>query len=91
MRDVLVRDYTQYIFQDFSFHYTNTLSLNWPYEPTDVLLPTSGSDELCINPVFERHLLDLNNWSLGAEFRDAFPALCAGVRIKPADGVRLKP
>ncbi|KAI9766004.1 MAG: hypothetical protein M1840_007011 [Geoglossum simile] len=91
MRDVLVRDYTNYVFQDFSFHYTNSLSLNWSYEPTDVLLPTPGSDELCINPVFERHLRDLKNWSLGPEFRDAYPALCVGVRIKPVDGVRLKP
>ncbi|KAI9866196.1 MAG: hypothetical protein M1813_001757 [Trichoglossum hirsutum] len=91
MRDVLVRDYANYSFQDFSFHYTNSLSLNWPYEPTDVLLPTPGSDELCINPVFERHLRDLNNWSLGPEFRSAFPALCSGVRIKPVDSGRLKP
>ncbi|KAH0558471.1 hypothetical protein GP486_004867 [Trichoglossum hirsutum] len=90
MRDVLVRDYANYMFQDFSFHYTNTLSLNWQYEPTDVLLPTPGSDELCINPVFERHLRDLNNWSLGPEFRNAFPALCSGVRIKPVDNGRLR-
>ncbi|KAH0537355.1 hypothetical protein FGG08_005834 [Glutinoglossum americanum] len=91
MRDVLVRDYVSYQFQDFSFHYTNGLSLNWPYEPTDVLLPTPGSEELCINPVYERHLRDLNNWSLGPEFRKAFPALCSGVRIKPAEGMQLKP
>jgi hypothetical protein len=83
MRDVLVRDYPNYVFQDVSFHYFNTFSINWPYGPTDVLLPTPGSSELCINPVFERHLRDLNNWSLGPEFRDAFPDLCRELRIMP--------
>ena len=35
-----------------------------------------------INPVFERHLRDLKNWSLGPPFAKAHPALADTVRIK---------
>jgi hypothetical protein len=73
------------------------LSLNWPYEPTDTLLSTSGlgkssdrednwgGDDLMINPVFEQHLRNLNNWSLGPAFAKAHPGLADTVRIKQDD------
>lgn len=40
-----------------------------------------SNEEFSINPVFESHLRDLDNWSLGSAFRSAFPDLCDGVRI----------
>lgn len=79
MRDVLVREYNPqtYIFDNFFVPFTATLSLNWKYEDTDVLLWSEGEGEgeAVINPVFERHLRRLENWSLGGRFRDAFPGL----------------
>lgn len=98
MRDHLVRHYNprDYLFDNFFIPFTTTLSLNWPYEPTDTLLSTgsgSGSggesgvvigtgDDLVINPVFERHLRRLENWSLGPSFAKAFPSLQDTYRLK---------
>jgi hypothetical protein len=84
MRDRLVRDYNprDYLFDNFFIPFTTTLSLNWPYEPTDTLLSSPESDELMINPVFERHLRRLENWSLGPAFAKAFPGLQDTYRLK---------
>ena len=57
--------------------------MNWPYEHTDCLLSMGDADDLIINPVFERHFRNLNNWSLGPAFADAFPGLVDTTRIKP--------
>ncbi|OTB04354.1 hypothetical protein M426DRAFT_320952 [Hypoxylon sp. CI-4A] len=44
--------------------------------------PPPSSSELLINPVFERHLRRLDNWSLGDEFDRAFPALRGTYNLK---------
>lgn len=85
MRDRMVHLYPSIALENFFIPYTTTLSLNWPYDPSDTLL-SLDSDELSINPVFERHLRDLNNWSLGPAFAKAFPALAETTRIKPDPG-----
>lgn len=89
MRDRLVRDYNprDYLFDNFFVPFTSTLSLDWPYEPTDALIQSPDSDELGINPVFERHLRRLENWSLGPQFAKAFPGLADTYRLK-TDGDR---
>lgn len=90
MRDKLVRDYNprDYLFDNFFIPFTTTLSLNWPYEPTDTLLSMEGADgDLIINPVFERHMRRLENWSLGPAFARAFPGLADTYRLK-TDGDR---
>ncbi|PIA94579.1 hypothetical protein CB0940_08353 [Cercospora beticola] len=73
-------------FEDFFVSYTTTLSLNWPL-PHDCVLLRSGNDgaTLELNPAFEHHLRDLNNWSLGTRFAQTFPLLVdSTVRIKDA-------
>ncbi|KAH6670642.1 BZIP transcription factor [Halenospora varia] len=89
MRDRLVRDYNprDYLFDNFFIPFTTTLSLNWPYEPTDTLLSSPESDDLMINPVFERHLRRLDNWSLGPAFAKTFPGLHDTYHLK-SDGDR---
>lgn len=90
MRDHLVRNYNprDYLFDNFFIPFTTTLSLNWPYEPTDTLLAASTDEgDVVINPVFERHLRRLENWSLGGTFRNAFPGLVDTYRLK-VDGER---
>lgn len=84
MRDRLVRDYNprDYLFDNFFIPFTTTVSLNWPYEPTDTLLSSPENDDLMINPVFERHLRRLENWSLGPSFAKAFPGLADTFRLK---------
>lgn len=84
MRDRLVRDYSprEYLFDNFITPFTATLNLNWPYEPTDALLSNPETDEWSINPVFERHLRSLENWSLGSAFANAYPRLADTYRLK---------
>ncbi|EOO00065.1 putative bzip transcription factor protein [Phaeoacremonium minimum UCRPA7] len=84
MREKLVRDYgpAEFPFENFFIPFTTTLSLNWPYEDTDTLLQSPDSDELLINPVFERHLRRLENWTLGDAFAKAFPGLADTYGLK---------
>lgn len=85
LREKLIRDYVPpdvFPFEHFFIPYTTTISLNWPYEDTDTLLQSPESDELMINPVFERHLRRLENWSLGGAFARAFPGLEGTYNLK---------
>ena len=82
MRDKMVSLYPNIPFDSFFIPYTTTLSLNWTYEPTDTLISLPDRQEPGINPVFERHLRDLNNWSLGPAFAKAFPMLADTTTIK---------
>ena len=91
MRDVMVQTYQNYPFVDFFIPYTTTLSLNWPYRPMDTLLPTPDSDEMVINPAFERHLRNLSNWSLGTAFARAMPVLGETATIKDVASERTRP
>jgi len=43
---------------------------------------TDEGQEFAISPVFESHLRNLNNWSLGTAFADSFPDLVDDVRIR---------
>ncbi|GKT51547.1 uncharacterized protein ColSpa_11728 [Colletotrichum spaethianum] len=84
MREKLCRDYNprEYLFDNFFVPFTTTLSLNWPYEETDTLLQVPDSDEVLINPVFERHLRRLENWTLGQAFNHTFPKLAGTYNLK---------
>lgn len=82
MRDKMVQLYPSIALENFFIPYTTTLSLNWPHDPSDTLSPASDSDELSINPAFEKHLRDLGNWTLGPAFAKAFPMLADTTKIK---------
>lgn len=68
MRERLVMSSLDFRFEDWFVPFTQTLSINWPYEATDCLLSVNDSDDLLINPVFERHMHNIGNWSLGCCF-----------------------
>jgi hypothetical protein len=82
MRDRVVMSHQDYPFDNWFVPFTRTLSVNWPYEETDCLLSTGDGDDLIINPVFERHLRNLSNWSLGPAFAEAYPSLAETAKIK---------
>ncbi|KAJ3531588.1 hypothetical protein NM208_g8810 [Fusarium decemcellulare] len=90
MRDRLVRDHNPllYPFDNFFIPFTTTLTLSWPYEETDTLLQNPDSDELMINPVFERHLRNLDNWKLGDAFAKAFPTLVGTFNLDSQSSAR---
>ena len=82
MRDKMIQNFQLYQFENWFIPFTTTLSLNWPYSSMETLWMSEGSDQMSIHPKFERHLRDLDNWSLGPAFAMAFPALVSTVRIK---------
>ncbi|TPX11033.1 uncharacterized protein E0L32_008070 [Thyridium curvatum] len=91
MRERLVHDFADgslspELFDDFFVPFTQTLSLNWPYEDTDTLLQSPEGEELMINPVFERHLRRQENWTLGEAFDKAFPLLADMYNLKKDSG-----
>ncbi|PNY23573.1 Uncharacterized protein TCAP_06491, partial [Tolypocladium capitatum] len=90
MRDALVRLYNpdEYLFDNFFIPFTTTLRLGWPYEDTDTLLVVrpDADGEIVINPVFERHLRNLDNWRLGDRFARAFPALAGTCNLGAGAG-----
>ncbi|CAI7642405.1 unnamed protein product [Penicillium pancosmium] len=83
MRDRLAMSHQDYPFENWFIPFTRGLSVNWPYEDTDCLLSAGSSDELLINPVFERHLRNLSNWSLGPLFAETYPNLVDTTQIRP--------
>lgn len=93
MREILVRAHAvptsaaaaEYPFDHFFIPYTTTLTLSWPYHDTDTLLQSPHSEELMINPVFERHLRNLDNWKLGEAFARAFPGLADTCNVPPGE------
>jgi hypothetical protein len=88
MREALVDEWEpgEFPFDNFFIPFTSTLSVNWPYEDTYVLLASPTGEELMINPVFEQHMGVLGNWTLGPAFERAFPALegCFNIRRREA-------
>ncbi|KAJ5915671.1 hypothetical protein N7466_011604 [Penicillium verhagenii] len=83
MRDRIATSHQNYPFENWFIPFTRGMSVNWPYEATDCLLSAGDSDELLINPVFERHMRNLNNWSLGTLFAETYPGLVDTTRIRP--------
>lgn len=73
-------------FEDFFVPFTRTLSINWPFGDAaclDTTATSEGSVEVTLNPTFESHLRNLENWSLGKDFANNFPQLIdASVRIE---------
>ncbi|KYK61158.1 hypothetical protein DCS_02299 [Drechmeria coniospora] len=88
MRDRITRNRNpqEYLFENFFVPFTTTLRLSWPYEESDTLLVLPDSDEVVINPVFERHLRNLDNWKLGNRFLRTFPTLVDSFNLDPTFG-----
>jgi len=82
MRDKMVQDWQSYPFDKWFIPFTSGLSINWPYEPFECLIsPGEGQDPI-INPVFIRHIRRLENWTVGPQFIETFPALADTVSVR---------
>ncbi|OCL01880.1 hypothetical protein AOQ84DRAFT_328306 [Glonium stellatum] len=82
MRDELVKDNLRYDQNEFFLPYVQQLSLNWPYKPMECVAVFSTGREALINPAFELHIRNLENWSLGSTFSAAYPSLFGTYRLK---------
>jgi hypothetical protein len=74
-RVILANDPTIFYFDNWFLPFTSTFSISWPYEEAHALLRNPDSDEIMINPVFESHMRNLDNWKVGRAFAEAFPML----------------
>jgi hypothetical protein len=88
LREDVVANWEHYPFDNWFIPFTSGVSVNWPYDAVDCLLSTSEHDEPVMNPVFERHIRRLENWSLGPLFAETFPELveAAGIPIRDLRG-----
>ncbi|KAJ8123526.1 hypothetical protein O1611_g9567 [Lasiodiplodia mahajangana] len=84
LREVFVHyhDCPGYDFDTMFLPYTQTLSVNWPYEDEDVLHKTPNDIDVSINPIFQKHLLNIDNWTLGDAFDRMYPALRGMYNLK---------
>ncbi|KPM41135.1 hypothetical protein AK830_g5382 [Neonectria ditissima] len=77
-RDYLI-GHPEITLDDFAAPYSSGFKLNWPYDPASVLLAASvngnGTAEIAINPVYEEHMRQIRNWTVGEAFRYRFPEL----------------
>ena len=80
MREIMIKDYQSFHQHDFFLPYTLKLSVNW----TGGNCVSADLDQAAvgIEPSFESHISDLDNWSLGTCFVNAFPKLQGTCRIK---------
>ncbi|ROT38015.1 hypothetical protein SODALDRAFT_360336 [Sodiomyces alkalinus F11] len=65
---------------DWAAPYSSSFNVSWPYDPSHVVItipnPTDSSvAEFSINPVYEEHLRQMRNWTVGDVFRKRFPEL----------------
>ncbi|KAI0485684.1 hypothetical protein F4859DRAFT_511878 [Xylaria cf. heliscus] len=84
MRKKFVEEFRapEYQFEKIFLPYTQTLSLNWPYEEKSALIETPDGSEIIINPVFLEHFLRIENWTLGDAFDEALPTLRGTYHLK---------
>jgi hypothetical protein len=73
LRDRIIENQETYATEEFQTLYTASLSLNWPRDPTDILV-FDGND-VRASDEFVRHCTFLGNWSLGAPFSLRYPEL----------------
>jgi hypothetical protein len=74
----------RYDLDNWFIPFTTSLRVTWPYEEEDVLLLLPDSEEVVINPVFERHIRNQDNWKLGERFARAFPELVGYFPLDPS-------
>ena len=85
MRDMLVEDPEKYPFSEFSPVYSSHVTISWPYTDDDVLVDLAGTDEnglgvqTIVNPIFERHVRNLDNWTFAKDFEIIYPEMRATI------------
>ncbi|KAI9817094.1 MAG: hypothetical protein M1827_001206 [Pycnora praestabilis] len=73
LRDRIINHQDIYDTLEFQALFTAHITVNWPYRPMDALV--FQNDEVLMNPVFERHINRLDNWSMGPGFAQRYPEL----------------
>ncbi|EXJ83953.1 hypothetical protein A1O3_04620 [Capronia epimyces CBS 606.96] len=79
VRNYLINNYRQVTFDDYSDAFSLAFSVNWPYPDNTLVLEDTGpglaSKRYFLNPVFEAHIRDLNNWIVGPRYWQVYADL----------------
>lgn len=74
MRDIVIERQDVYANLNFLNLFTQSIRVNWPYRDIDTIdLKADGS--VVISDLFEKHILDTNNWSMTTPFTRAYPEM----------------
>lgn len=85
VRDMLVEFPEKYSFEEFSDVYSSNVTVSWPHDESDIQIDLSGMyspghvTQAMVNPIFERHIRNLDNWTVGEGFRRFYPEMYAAV------------
>lgn len=75
MRDMIIKkmDWAQFPrYRDLS---ATSLSVNWKYTDSGAFLESPDGQTLILHPIFKAHIRKVENWSVGSEVGEEFPAL----------------
>lgn len=66
-------------FDESAAAYSSSFSVWWPYDPNHVIIefkpPQSLTPMVVMNPIYEDHLRQLKNWTVGETLRQGLPAM----------------
>lgn len=71
---MLIEHPEKYPFSVFSELYSRHVSVNWPFDSMDTIIRTDDQDVI-LNPIFEKHIQRLSNWTVTPEFEEYFPEM----------------
>ncbi|KAK1763982.1 hypothetical protein QBC33DRAFT_572924 [Phialemonium atrogriseum] len=75
VRDVLIENADKYPFEVFSEQYSQRVTVNWPFDVLDAV--SDLDNEAVLHSIFEKHIRNLKNWTVSAEFRGCFPEVAS--------------
>lgn len=74
-RNYLV-DHPEVTLDAFAAVCSSSFEITWEYDPSHVVIQLGGSaKEAFINPIYEEHIRQLQNWNVAEAFRKEFPEL----------------
>ena len=80
VRDLLIAHPEKYPFVVFSEMYSHHVTINWPYDPLDSVTSAGPDDSKeVLNPIFEKHIRRLSNWTVSREFESYYPEMSAAI------------
>lgn len=77
VRDILIENPDDHPFDLFSEYYSHNVSVNWMFDPVDAI--TDVENEAVLHSIFEKHVCNLKNWTVSADFQTRFPYMSSAI------------
>lgn len=78
VRDYLIR-HQEITFDEYTDAFSLAFDVNWPYDDRHVILVEdvrgTTAKQYRINPVFEQHIRNLGNWTVGPRYWQLYPEM----------------